>query len=316
MIEKLESATGAEPLKTDPDDPWALEGLVKSASVFKVKCPICGYYYTQPFEKECPICKFTQGKEHPPCFAIDEAAIEQISQLAAAAPKPKPPSAPKEKAQHAAKPKAAAQPDKGKGDALNKAFSLCNFRMTRLSKCYKHPEADKLIVAEADLGGGKIETLVTGLIPHYQPADLEGRVVCCVCNLKSKKMMGIEGHVMLLAATDAATRRLQLLEPPPGCQPGERIFPANFPLLKALAEGHPLAVAPPSETPESLAARLTEMFSLGSGAEADEVPKKQFEKVVEGFKVAGERPCFYGTPLICGRGPITVPQVADGSEFH
>ncbi|KAA6395332.1 MAG: putative Glutamate--tRNA ligase, partial [Streblomastix strix] len=69
---------------------------------------------------------------------------------------------------------------------LDSAFGLCNFRIIKLSNSRKHPEADKLIIADADLGDGITKTLVTGLIPHYQPEDLEGRIVCSISNLKPK----------------------------------------------------------------------------------------------------------------------------------
>ncbi|KAA6380622.1 MAG: hypothetical protein EZS28_023850, partial [Streblomastix strix] len=43
-----------------------------------------------------------------------------------------------------------------------------------------------------------------------------------------------------------------------------------------------------------------------------EVPKRQFEKVVAGFKIFGEKPTFYGVPLIvAGKGSITAAGIPD-----
>ncbi|KAA6374015.1 MAG: putative Aminoacyl tRNA synthase complex-interacting multifunctional protein 1, partial [Streblomastix strix] len=153
--------------------------------------------------------------------------------------------------------------------------------------CRKHPDADKLIIADADIGDGIIKTLVTGLIPHYQPEDIEGRIVCSIANLKPKKMVGVEGGVMLLAATNKESGKIQILEPPAGVVPGDRIYP----------EGH-IQLTAPTEAPA-------------------EVPKRQFEKVVAGFKIFGEKPTFYGVPLIvAGKGSITAAGIPDESEFH
>ncbi|KAA6364479.1 MAG: hypothetical protein EZS28_039995, partial [Streblomastix strix] len=145
------------------------------------------------------------------------------------------------------------------------------------------------IIADADLGDGITKTLVTGLIPHYQPEDLEGRIVCSISNLKPKKMVGIEGGVMLLAATNKENGKIQILEPPVGSAVGDRIFPDGHPQI-----GGSAAIETPAE-----------------------VPKRQFEKVLAGFKVFGEKPTFYGVPLIvAGKGPITAVGIPDESEFH
>ncbi|KAA6374422.1 MAG: putative Glutamate--tRNA ligase, partial [Streblomastix strix] len=71
-------------------------------------------------------------------------------------------------------PQQTADADAKKKADLDAAFSLCNFRIIQLKNCRKHPDADKLIIADADIGDGIIKTLVTGLIPHYQPEDIEG----------------------------------------------------------------------------------------------------------------------------------------------
>lgn len=317
MIEQLEGETGAAPLRCDPDDPWYSEGLVRSTTVSKVHCKQCGYYYTLPFEKVCPICEFTTGKKHEPKFHLDVEAIRNVckptgekkgdnkeekhgkgngkeegasSSSGAAAPK-KGPQAPKQASE----------------EELNTCFSHAFFQIARLNNCYKHPDADKLIVTEADLGNNEKRTLVTGLIPFYQPADLEGKLVCVVKNLKPKKMKNIEGSVMLLAATDSATKKIVVLSVPEGSVPGDRVFPEHFPLLK-----HIVDKSMSFDNKE----QIFDLFAGGTGAEMTEIPKKQFEKIVAGFQIHGEKPNFYNKPLMTARGYLTAPGVADGSEFH
>ncbi|KAK2961305.1 putative Methionine--tRNA ligase [Blattamonas nauphoetae] len=188
--------------------------------------------------------------------------------------------------------------EEDKQAALDQSFAMCKFQMIKLTDCKKHPDADKLIVCTAHLSETETSTLVTGLIPHYQPEDLEGRVVCSVVNLKPKKMMGIEGHVMLLAATDKVSGKCILLQPPEGSQIGDRIYPTGFTLAEGWKEGD-VATAQKATTQE-----------------AAEVPKGRFEKVVNGFKVETELPKFYGKPLVTSRGPIKIEGICDGSEFH
>ncbi|KAH7821763.1 putative methionyl-tRNA synthetase [Monocercomonoides exilis] len=323
IIEKLEAETGAEPIKVDPSDPWFADNLVKSKNVYKVKCNACGYYYTIPFETECPICKFKPGKKHPPYFYLDLEGIQKRATPVNSKKEEKPesstrpPQEKKEKQPQQQKEKKQKQPKAQPAPVnpevvQNEAFSLCNFRIARLTNSHKHPDADKLIIADADIGDGQILTLVTGLIPHYQPPELENRLVCVICNLKPKKMVGVEGHVMLLAATDTPTGRCQILQPPPNSQPGDRIFPEDFPLLKN-REALP---APEAESDDDKEKRLLQLYAGGTGVESAEVPKRQFERVVAGFKILGEKPLFYGKPLTTARGYITAIGVADNSEFH
>jgi len=96
-------------------------------------------------------------------------------------------------------------------------------QVTRLTEVAKHPKADKLLVAKADIGG-ETRQLVAGLAQHYQPAELEGRLVVAISNLKPAKLVGIESQVMLFAATDRQSGKVQVLVPPEGSQPGDRIF--------------------------------------------------------------------------------------------
>ncbi|KAK2949271.1 putative tRNA binding domain containing protein [Blattamonas nauphoetae] len=303
IIDKIEGLVEAPPMRMNPDDPWFSQNLVNSKSVLKVKCPTCGYYYTHPFETTCPLCKYKPGVEHPDRIQFDVAAIRQRATPAATPAPSAVKEAGKQKQEKKEQPPKPAKGGKNvseadKQAALDQSFALCKFQMIKLTDCKKHPDADKLIVCTAHLSETETSTLVTGLIPHYQPEDLEGRVVCSVVNLKPKKMMGIEGHVMLLAATDKVSGKCILLQPPEGSQIGDRIYPTGFTLAEGWKEGD-----------VSTAQKATTQ-------EAAEVPKGRFEKVVNGFKVETELPKFYGKPLVTARGPIKIEGICDGSEFH
>lgn len=64
----------------------------------------------------------------------------------------------------------------------------------------KHPKADRLLVLSVDVGEAAPRTIVAGIAAVYEPAELVGKTVIVVCNLKPAKLRGIESQGMLLAA--------------------------------------------------------------------------------------------------------------------
>ncbi len=61
------------------------------------------------------------------------------------------------------------------------------------------PNATKLLQLRVDLGDEQ-RTVLAGIAESYEPADLVGRQVVLVANLKPRKMRGIESQGMILAA--------------------------------------------------------------------------------------------------------------------
>ncbi|MGD8561995.1 MAG: methionine--tRNA ligase [Desulfarculaceae bacterium] len=81
--------------------------------------------------------------------------------------------------------------------------------------------ADKLLKLMVDLGEGSPRQIVAGLAQHYQPADLPGRQVVVVANLKPAKLRGVESNGMLLAAVDGDAVRI--LAPDQELKPGSQV---------------------------------------------------------------------------------------------
>ena len=81
-------------------------------------------------------------------------------------------------------------------DTLNKI----DLRVATVTQAEAIPRAKKLLKLEVDLGEKR--TIVAGISAHYAPAELVGRQVIVVANLKSVKIMGILSHGMLLAVID------------------------------------------------------------------------------------------------------------------
>jgi methionyl-tRNA synthetase len=79
-------------------------------------------------------------------------------------------------------------------------FAKVHLRCAKVLVCERHPNAEKLLRLEVDLGG-EIRQLVAGIASAYQPEDLVGRTIIVVANLKPARLRGLESQGMLLAAT-------------------------------------------------------------------------------------------------------------------
>jgi methionyl-tRNA synthetase len=79
-------------------------------------------------------------------------------------------------------------------------FAKVQLRTGVILTADKHPKADRLLVLSVDVGEEKPRTIVAGIAAVYEPAELVGKTVIVVCNLKPSKLRGIESQGMLLAA--------------------------------------------------------------------------------------------------------------------
>ena len=68
-----------------------------------------------------------------------------------------------------------------------------------------HPKADRLLVLKVDVGESVPRQLVAGIKQSYQAADLIGKRVVVIINLKPAVLRGIESQGMILAATDLSS---------------------------------------------------------------------------------------------------------------
>ncbi|MEE2886004.1 MAG: methionine--tRNA ligase [Planctomycetota bacterium] len=100
-------------------------------------------------------------------------------------------------------------------------FTAVDMRAATITKAEKHPNADRLLVLEVDLGF-ETRTILAGVAGSYDPADLVDRRVVAVCNLAPRKMRGIESEGMLLATEDEGGKP-RFLAPDPGTPNGARV---------------------------------------------------------------------------------------------
>ncbi|WP_243301006.1 methionine--tRNA ligase [Geothrix oryzisoli] len=97
-------------------------------------------------------------------------------------------------------------------------FFKVDLRVGKVLEAERVPKSDKLIKMRVDIGLEQ-RTIVGGIGKAYEPADLLNRLVVVVANLAPRKLMGIESHGMLLAASDSASKPY-LVAPPADALPG------------------------------------------------------------------------------------------------
>jgi methionyl-tRNA synthetase len=83
-------------------------------------------------------------------------------------------------------------------------FKKMELVVAEITATRDHPNADKLIVLDVDLGAKGTRQLVAGIKGHYAPDELVGRTIVVVANLEPAVLRGERSEGMLLAATDGA----------------------------------------------------------------------------------------------------------------
>ncbi|MCF7860637.1 methionine--tRNA ligase [Candidatus Woesearchaeota archaeon] len=89
-------------------------------------------------------------------------------------------------------------------------FGLLNLKVAQIIEAKPHPDADKLIILQLDLGTEKRQ-IVAGLREHVDINALPGKKIVIVSNLEPAKLRGEISNGMLLAAEEDGN--LSLLDP-------------------------------------------------------------------------------------------------------
>ncbi len=78
-------------------------------------------------------------------------------------------------------------------------FRKLDIRVGEVLSAARVPGTEKLIEVNVDIGG-EVRTIVTGLVPQYQPEDLVGKRIIVLANLEPRRVRGVTSAGMLLAA--------------------------------------------------------------------------------------------------------------------
>lgn len=107
------------------------------------------------------------------------------------------------------------QPDPGQPEHEPETLKPLDLRVARVTEAREHPNADRLIVLEIDLGG-ETRQIVAGIAGKYELDALDGRRIVVVANLQAAKLRGEESQGMLLAAQGDETLGLLFADAEPG----------------------------------------------------------------------------------------------------
>ncbi|MDR0381094.1 MAG: methionine--tRNA ligase [Oscillospiraceae bacterium] len=97
-------------------------------------------------------------------------------------------------------------PDKAPAEITIDEFFRTDVRVALVTACEPVPKSDKLLRLELDTGaldGGKPRQVVSGIAQWYAPADLVGRRVLLVANLKPVKLRGVLSQGMILCGENS-----------------------------------------------------------------------------------------------------------------
>ena len=91
--------------------------------------------------------------------------------------------------------------EKGETPITIDDFARIRLVVGQIEACEKLVDSDKLLRSTVNLGS-ETRTVLSGIAEYYDPADLIGKRVILVANLKPRKIRGVMSHGMLLAAED------------------------------------------------------------------------------------------------------------------
>ncbi|KAM8808383.1 aminoacyl tRNA synthase complex-interacting multifunctional protein 1 [Eudromia elegans] len=173
-----------------------------------------------PTDKTVSTASFSEDVSQPAAVASSPGAKDQI--------KGEDEEKKKDKAEKKAEKKEKKQqPNAGSSDPKPVDVSRLDLRVGCIMTAEKHPDADSLYVEQVDVGEASPRTVVSGLVKHVPLDQMQNRMAILLCNLKPAKMRGVVSQAMVMCAS--SPEKVEILSPPPGAVPGERITFEGFP---------------------------------------------------------------------------------------
>ena len=99
-------------------------------------------------------------------------------------------------------------------------FAKIELKVATITAAEPHPNADKLLVLQIDLGTEQRQ-ICAGIRSHYTPEELVGKQIVVVANLATAKLRGMESQGMLLAASSGD--QVIVLTPDKPALPGSKV---------------------------------------------------------------------------------------------
>lgn len=102
-----------------------------------------------------------------------------------------------------------------------------DLRVGQIVKKRHHPVAGNMWVLEVDVGEAELRTVVSTLASESD--ELVGSVAVLLCNQKACKMRGVVSQARLLCCAASSDDTVELLAPPTGAAPGDKITVLDYP---------------------------------------------------------------------------------------
>ena len=83
--------------------------------------------------------------------------------------------------------------------------SKLDIRVGTVVRCWNHPESEKLLCEEIDVGEATVRLIASGLRGHYTAEEVQGRKVLVLANLKERPMAGFKSQVYTSNSNTALT---------------------------------------------------------------------------------------------------------------
>ena len=94
-------------------------------------------------------------------------------------------------------------------------FGKVKLQVVEILEAEPVPKADKLLKLKVNTGS-EVREVVSGIAKHYEPAQLIGKKVILVMNLKPAKIRGVVSHGMILAASNGDELEVVSVDMPAG----------------------------------------------------------------------------------------------------
>ncbi|XP_026225060.1 aminoacyl tRNA synthase complex-interacting multifunctional protein 1b isoform X2 [Anabas testudineus] len=106
--------------------------------------------------------------------------------------------------------------------------SRLDLRIGRILSGRHHPLAERMSVLEVDVGENSPRTVVSKLGEITKLEELQGCLTVLLCNVKACKLKGVVSQARVLCCS-TSDDSIELLAPPSGSTPGDRVTFLNFP---------------------------------------------------------------------------------------
>lgn len=114
----------------------------------------------------------------------------------------------------------------GKEEGSDVSPNLLDMRVGLVVKCWNHPDSEKLLCEEVDVGEASPRLIASGIRAFYSAEQVLGRKVVVLTNLKERSLAGFKSQGMVLAASTEDHGTVRLLEAP-DVPPGTRVLVPN-----------------------------------------------------------------------------------------